>query len=277
MESPRCIGCAGPLPTLPRACSLLEEKTLHVYQSAPAQKFQTAFVSIFTSAADDLPCRRPSGREAVRMTSSIMWNLVGASGPNHFHTGWQTATVRLCRCLLSRYRLVCQLHADVGRTVERPLRGEPGHLGDGAAGPKPRIFFSGQVANQSSSMNAYLRHVTQFTKIGWRYLANGSGSGELPRGGYYTAWVDPSSDDFTMNFVKISRGGPDLLWSLQAFFRKPQWPQLHQAILWLRRPRLLHSAPATELPGRGGCRARAPKFTLWCMESSTPDSDLRKP
>ncbi|CAE7706485.1 galc [Symbiodinium pilosum] len=48
-------------------------------------------------------------------------------------------------------------------------------------------------------------HVTQFTKIGWRYLVNGSGSGELPRGGYFATWVDPSSTDFTMNFVKISR------------------------------------------------------------------------
>ena len=49
------------------------------------------------------------------------------------------------------------------------------------------------------------RHVTQFTKIGWKYLANGSGSGELPHGGYYATWVDPSSQNFTMNFVKISR------------------------------------------------------------------------
>jgi len=48
-------------------------------------------------------------------------------------------------------------------------------------------------------------HVTQFTRIGWEYLANGTGSGELPSGGYYTTWVDPSSTDFTMNIVKISR------------------------------------------------------------------------
>ena len=49
------------------------------------------------------------------------------------------------------------------------------------------------------------RHVTQFTEIGWNYLLNGTGSGELPNGGYYATWVDPKSTDFTMNIVKISR------------------------------------------------------------------------
>jgi galactosylceramidase len=34
-------------------------------------------------------------------------------------------------------------------------------------------------------------HVTQFTKVGWNYLAVGSGSGELPGGGYYVTIVDP--------------------------------------------------------------------------------------
>ena len=34
-------------------------------------------------------------------------------------------------------------------------------------------------------------HVTQFTKIGWKYLTVGSGSGELPQGGYYVTLVDP--------------------------------------------------------------------------------------
>lgn len=48
-------------------------------------------------------------------------------------------------------------------------------------------------------------HVTQFTEIGWKYLANGSGSGEMPYGGYYATWVDPDSNEFTMNIVKISR------------------------------------------------------------------------
>ena len=50
-----------------------------------------------------------------------------------------------------------------------------------------------------------MRHVTQFTEIGWNYLLNGTGSGELPNGGYYATWVDPKSTDFTMNIVKISR------------------------------------------------------------------------
>lgn len=47
--------------------------------------------------------------------------------------------------------------------------------------------------------------MTQFTEIGWKYLLNGTGSGELPNGGYYATWVDPKSTDFTMNIVKISR------------------------------------------------------------------------
>ena len=48
-------------------------------------------------------------------------------------------------------------------------------------------------------------HLTQFTKTGWKYLGVGSGSGELPKGGYYTTIVDPNGDDFTINVVKISR------------------------------------------------------------------------
>ena len=47
-------------------------------------------------------------------------------------------------------------------------------------------------------------HVTQFTKVGWLYLKNGAGSGQLPQGGYYVTWVDPDSSDFTLVIVKIS-------------------------------------------------------------------------
>ena len=47
-------------------------------------------------------------------------------------------------------------------------------------------------------------HVTQFTKIGWLYLKDGSGSGQLPNGGFYATFVDPSSKDFTLTVVKIS-------------------------------------------------------------------------
>eukprot|EP00439_Symbiodinium_sp_Y106_P005552 s4381_g1.t1 len=94
-----------------------------------------------------------------RMTSSIMWNLVGA----YYHgTDWYASSMM---------------------TSVEPWSGH--------YEVNPVIWATA--------------HVTQFTKVGWRYLANGSGSGELPHGGYYTAWVDPSSDDFTMNFVKISR------------------------------------------------------------------------
>ena len=41
--------------------------------------------------------------------------------------------------------------------------------------------------------------------MGWKYLEGGKGSGQLPRGGYYTTLVDPAYGDFTVNIVKISR------------------------------------------------------------------------
>eukprot|EP01064_Diplonema_japonicum_P022994 TRINITY_DN3336_c1_g1_i1.p1 TRINITY_DN3336_c1_g1~~TRINITY_DN3336_c1_g1_i1.p1 ORF type:complete len:825 (+),score=228.69 TRINITY_DN3336_c1_g1_i1:51-2477(+) len=47
-------------------------------------------------------------------------------------------------------------------------------------------------------------HITQFTKIGWKYLKNGSGSGQLTNGGFYTTLVDPTGTDFTIIVVKIS-------------------------------------------------------------------------
>lgn len=47
-------------------------------------------------------------------------------------------------------------------------------------------------------------HMTQFSKIGWKYLKNGLGSGSLTRGGFYTTLVDPTSADFSMHVVKIS-------------------------------------------------------------------------
>ncbi|CAE7023212.1 galc [Symbiodinium natans] len=94
-----------------------------------------------------------------RMTSSIMWNLVGA----YYHgTNWYASSMM---------------------TSVQPWSGH--------YEVNPVIWATA--------------HVTQFTKIGWKYLANGSGSGELPHGGYYATWVDPSSQNFTMNFVKISR------------------------------------------------------------------------
>ena len=53
-------------------------------------------------------------------------------------------------------------------------------------------------------------HVTQFAQPGWRYLARGRGSGELPGGGFYTSIVstaDASSadDEFSLFVVKIDR------------------------------------------------------------------------
>eukprot|EP01060_Flectonema_neradi_P008219 TRINITY_DN15885_c0_g1_i1.p1 TRINITY_DN15885_c0_g1~~TRINITY_DN15885_c0_g1_i1.p1 ORF type:complete len:809 (+),score=115.84 TRINITY_DN15885_c0_g1_i1:109-2535(+) len=46
-------------------------------------------------------------------------------------------------------------------------------------------------------------HITQFTKIGWHYLSQGSGSGQLDKGGYYTTFTD-SNGTFSVVIVKIS-------------------------------------------------------------------------
>lgn len=93
-----------------------------------------------------------------QMTSSIMWNLVGA----YYHgTNWYASSML---------------------TSVEPWSGH--------YEVNPVIWATA--------------HVTQFTQIGWKYLANGNGSGELPKGGYYVTWVDPDSDAFTMNVVKIS-------------------------------------------------------------------------
>eukprot|EP00666_Eupelagonemidae_sp_cell4sb_P013812 gene13812-15885_t len=47
-------------------------------------------------------------------------------------------------------------------------------------------------------------HVTQFAKVGWRYLRRGAGSGELPKGGFFTTLVDGGGDDFALHVVKNS-------------------------------------------------------------------------
>ena len=41
-------------------------------------------------------------------------------------------------------------------------------------------------------------HTTQFTEVGWRYLAHGSGVGKLANGGSYVSLVSKDSKDFTM-------------------------------------------------------------------------------
>ncbi|CAK9054683.1 unnamed protein product [Durusdinium trenchii] len=94
-----------------------------------------------------------------KITSSIMWNLVGA----YYHgTNWYASSMM---------------------TSVEPWSGH--------YEVNPVIWATA--------------HVTQFTKIGWKYLLNGTGSGELRKGGYYATWVDPNSNHFTMNIVKISR------------------------------------------------------------------------
>jgi galactosylceramidase len=47
-------------------------------------------------------------------------------------------------------------------------------------------------------------HTTQFTSIGWKYLADGNGVGKLPNGGSYVALASPDGNDFTIIIETMS-------------------------------------------------------------------------
>jgi galactosylceramidase len=97
----------------------------------------------------------------AKITSSIMWNLIGS----YYHgTNWYASSML---------------------TAVEPWTGH----------------FS--VADEDLAVVYATAHVTQFTKVGWYYLAVGDGSGELQHGGYYVTLVDPKGTDWTMNIVKI--------------------------------------------------------------------------
>eukprot|EP01060_Flectonema_neradi_P019629 TRINITY_DN2686_c0_g1_i1.p1 TRINITY_DN2686_c0_g1~~TRINITY_DN2686_c0_g1_i1.p1 ORF type:complete len:815 (+),score=136.15 TRINITY_DN2686_c0_g1_i1:200-2644(+) len=62
--------------------------------------------------------------------------------------------------------------------------------------------WSGHIGNLEVAYAT--AHITQFTKIGWKYLKNGLGSGKLINGGYYTTFVSEDMKDFSIVIVKIS-------------------------------------------------------------------------
>lgn len=103
-----------------------------------------------------------------------------------------------------------------------------------------------------------MRHVTQFTEVGWKYLLNGSGSGELPNGGYYATWVDPNSTHFTMNMVKISRAWPlnmwDQEWTSSWLVTRCQESPPFQTFVWnvSRWSCAVHTATTSKLQSQGG-------------------------
>ena len=99
-------------------------------------------------------------------TASIMWNLLGS------------------------YYYGTAFYATSLMTADQPWSG---HYGDDDEG---RSAFPVVWANA---------HTTQFTQVGWKYLSVGRGSGELPRGGYFTTIADTATGgDFTLLVVKIS-------------------------------------------------------------------------
>ena len=44
----------------------------------------------------------------------------------------------------------------------------------------------------------FTAHTTQFTEVGWKYLAHGSGAGHLDKGGSYVSIVSPDSKELTI-------------------------------------------------------------------------------
>ena len=100
------------------------------------------------------------------ITSSIMWNLLGSYYPG---TSWYASSML---------------------TADQPWSGWYGVRGRTGTAPQLPVVWA-------------TAHLTQFTKVGWRYLKNGLGSGGLERGGFYTTIADPNGADFTVNIVKI--------------------------------------------------------------------------
>ena len=101
------------------------------------------------------------------ITSSIMWNLLGAYYPG---TSWYAS------CML---------------TANQPWSGWYGVKGAGGTKTQMPVVWA-------------TAHVTQFAKVGWKYLRGGLGSGRLPRGGFYTTIADPDGTDFALHVVKNS-------------------------------------------------------------------------
>ena len=99
------------------------------------------------------------------ITSSIMWNLLGAYAPG---TSWFASSLL------------------------QAIEPWSGHYSGGGSDQFPVVWATA--------------HLTQFAKIGWKYLDVGTGSGELANGGYYTTIVDPAagSSDFALHIVKNS-------------------------------------------------------------------------
>ena len=105
------------------------------------------------------------------ITSSIMWNLLGGYYPG---TSWYASSML---------------------TANQPWSGWYGVRGPGrnpAATEMPVVWATA--------------HVTQFAQVGWRYLKVGAGSGELPRGGFFTTIVDSAegAGGFALHVVKNS-------------------------------------------------------------------------
>ena len=106
------------------------------------------------------------------ITSSIMWNLLGSYYPG---TSWYASSM---------------LTANQPWSGWYGVRGPPNNP---AAVDTPVVWATA--------------HLTQFTKIGWRYLKSRAGSGELPQGGFFTTLVDgpdDGNDDFSLLVVKNS-------------------------------------------------------------------------
>jgi galactosylceramidase len=103
------------------------------------------------------------------ITSSIMWNILGSYYPG---TSWYASSML---------------------TANQPWSGWYGVRGPAAT----------PTTNDMPVVWA-TAHVTQFAKVGWKYLKPNAGSGQLPKGGFFTTLVDSDSNDFALHVVKNS-------------------------------------------------------------------------
>ena len=69
-----------------------------------------------------------------------------------------------------------------------------GHYGANASASASASASGGTSSSRMPVVWA-TAHMTQFTEIGWRYLAHGSGSGFLRNGGYFTTIADPNTGE----------------------------------------------------------------------------------
>ncbi|EDQ89733.1 uncharacterized protein MONBRDRAFT_480, partial [Monosiga brevicollis MX1] len=117
-----------------------------------------------------------------KMTASIMWNLVGS----YLHgTNWYASS------------MMTAVEPWSGHYEVNPVIWATAHV--------TQFTKASSLLDPATQQPTFHKELTlpPAPQIGWMYLEDGSGSGQLPQGGFYVTLVDPESNDFTINVVKI--------------------------------------------------------------------------